>query len=349
MTCCDIVPPEIWESIASHLDLRSLLSLARVSRTMYAAVNGARVHVPFGLRGPGGHVRLIQLARVGAVLGTDTLYDLVDDAARCVMYAYVAWSMQDKAREADVRLADHLVASGAGHCADHKQGTACVCGLGLGGARMDALGLRDPRDVPTTHLVRWITHNRAQLDAMGGPSIFGGGAGPTNVKKTPVCLAGAGKLESIVEGPDDYIIEGVDKAVVPLHRASAPPPPPFSAVCTSLDNICAIDLDALARVGDVDHHHIAAFECRGGTPDWYSMARGIVVRVFSKPGADVRLAGWLDEQVDQHLPPRAIEARAVAPDLFPRFSDLFEIGHAYVLPPFESGEARLWAGLRARP
>lgn len=212
---------------------------------------------------------------------------------------------------------------------------------------MGALGLRDPRDVPAAFLVRWITHNRAQLDAMGGPSIFGGGAGPINVKRAPLCPAGAGKFDSFTQDLSDCVIEDVGNTAVPLFRGSAPPPP-FGLLYTGLDNICAVDFDTLERVGGMDYGCITPFGRGCRAAPWLGGIHGIALHAFTSPGAAVRLAEWIDDQVDRHLPPRAIKARIIGPDLFPRFSDLFEIGHAYVLPSCVGGKPRLWATVHAR-
>nr|UDO47970.1 hypothetical protein [Pandoravirus massiliensis] len=149
---------------------------------------------------------------------------------------------------------------------------------------MRALGLRDPRDASALDLARWITNNKTQLDALGGPSIFGGGADPTNVKNPAECVAGAGKLEPILRSDGEDMIEIVDKLAVSLCAAHGPPS--FSVVCTDLDNICSIDLDALAHVGDTDKEEIDAFRHNCWTENWFDLVRGIVACAFGS-GAEV--------------------------------------------------------------
>nr|UDO47969.1 hypothetical protein [Pandoravirus massiliensis] len=116
---CNDLPAEVWEAIVLHLDLRSVLSVASVDRRMRAVVDGARVRMPFALR----YTRpLHQLARTGAILGAETISNLIDDAMRCVMWAYVAWSMRDAEEyRAGTQLKDGVIESGADQCLGHAQ------------------------------------------------------------------------------------------------------------------------------------------------------------------------------------------------------------------------------------
>ena len=330
-----LLAPELRERIArmvAQTHLPSLSALAATSQASRAAVAGARVRTPMGMRQRGRRTSARGLSRMGAPLAATDPMAVAAEAIRCVLQAYAAWYLD----EAQGITGDSLL---FGINPLMKEWDLTHPGERLselpGVERALApFGLSDLGAVPAVKLLRWITSNAEELSARGAPSIF------TGESVRPFHAMGAaygvvGKAPGLAR-----VMHYVRDAAIPIEDTGVRHYGSFDEAAPHIDLVHRIDPRLL--VGAMPGADPAQIE------DWPlsrqpPLPQPDLVRAFADPAVGRRLLDWVDGQVDRYLTARCARAKRAEPDLFPRFSDLFAIDDLYVIP---FGRTYLWGTLR---
>lgn len=365
------MPPEIHHAIAANLldDFKALSALARTNRASLAVVLGLRAKVPCGL----GHdtissaqpvTRLMAMARA---MGSTNIDSLAGDVVACVAYAYVVCCIIDgfdttsrpsptlRLRQCLVIKAynDLVVPRRPKHVSLKDGDRECRIGLDRWDATcMAVMGLADPRDVGIDALVHWVGSNHGHLLSCAAPSIFAHGRGPKGLKgrveATDPVPAGKEEPFTTHQFPPEEFDQEFDNMVICVERAKSSPAASFNKLRNRLDMVCRIAPSTMADI-------VRAFESDTGVIAASTFQYGSTVQSLLAPhfgrgstaAATERLLAWIDARVDACLPRRCVQARMDFPDLFPRFSNLFYLEDAYLVP-MHKGAVQLWATVRAR-